>query len=358
MKTYITILAALVIFTGCKKMDIEQGNAKIYLTQITGGVIAVTPANAQIDKVAKTMTYTLGISRSGLQAAEAYQVQFTVDTDNLPAGTVPLQPGDYTLTAGDDKPATQEITIPDGAVQAPLHLTIHESVFSAHPGARLALNVTISNPSKYELNPDLSAATIIIDVVNFLGNYVTVTDQYLKNTQTPFQVTSDSPPLGSCDPYQQTPTDWIVNDAVKIHQYNGKNFGGVDARCWSGRNWLSAGNYDNYTTREILNGKIYQVAELPAGNYRLEYDIAESPGGPGHAALAVSEGTELTDFDQLGTQALAWREFIGDAPRLDFKVNQLQEVAIGFVYDIPVGVQGAYAIRRIELLKQVNVFNE
>jgi hypothetical protein len=350
------VLVAVVV--GCDPIEEEQGTARIYFTQVTGGVATVTPDNVSIDKANKTMTYTFAVSRSGLQPAEGYTVNFAVDNSQVPDGTIALLPEDYTLSTSDGAPVAGEISIPDGKVGKSIRLTIAESVFAANPGGTLALHVRISNASRYAFNDNLSSATLLINVTNFLGAYVDITDDFLKNAKTPFNVTADSPPINKCDPYQQTPTDWVVNDAVKIHEYMGNRYGGVDARCWGGRNWLSAGNYDVYQTRSILDGKIYQTMDLPAGNYRIRYTIGENPGGEGHAALAVAQGSSLPNFADLATAAVAHTEFIATAPGLDFTLAEASTVSLGFVYNIPIGVQGSYAISEIKLSKQNNVFND
>lgn len=357
MKLY-KLLSTLLLSAGiiaCESLSKEEGNAQIYITGSINGIAEIAPEDVTIDKENKTMTYTFGIHRSGLQSAEEFTVDCRVDNSLVPEGTVPLSEGEYTLSTKDG--AFHEIMeIAKGSLSKNIYLTIPEEVFLKHDGQKMAVHVSISNPSRYELNAALSTLDIVIDVNNFLGTYEDITESILKNYKSPFDVTLDSPPVGSCDPYQHTPTDWIVNDAVKIHAYQGKMYGGVDARCWGDRNWLSAGNYDFYQDKGILNGKIYQIVELTPGEYKVEYEIAEAAGGPGHAAVAVALGEKLPDFDQKDEKCLAWEEFT-TSTNIKFSINDETKYALGFMYNIPKGVQGAYAIKAIKVKRQTNVFN-
>lgn len=354
LNNIIAMMAIALSIVACDMADKEEGVAVIYLTGGLNGMAEVAPKDAVIDKEAKTMTFAFGISRSGLQEAKGYTVNFEVDNSKVPSGTVALAASEFTLHMAGET-VGQQIRVEDGEVQKCLYLTIPEEVFLRNDGKKMAVHVSLSNPSAYELNPALSELNIVIDVINFLGAYEDITSKTLKNTTSPFDVTLDSPPLGSCEPYQHTPTEWTVNDAVKIHYYEGKWHGGVDARCWGNRNWLSAGNFDFFTERQVLDGKIYQSVELSAGDYRIEYDIAESAGGTGRAALVVAEGNTLPDFNKKETEAIVWQEFIATTS-LNFDIEEEGLHSIGFVYYIPKGVQGSYAIKSIKLKRKINVF--
>lgn len=351
----ISILILSASITACESLLKETGNAKIYITGSTDGVAEITPEDVTINKEAKTMTFTFGIHRSGLQAAEAFTVDCEVNNSLIPNGIIPLSEKEYILSTSDG-PINEIIQIDKNSVGKNLFLTISEDVFIKNNGGKMGIHISISNPSKYELNTELSNLDIIINVAIFLGTYEDITESVLKNFKSPFEVTLDSPPLGSCDPYQCTPTDWTVNDAVKIHAYEGKMFGGVDARCWGNRNWLSAGNYDFYTEKDILNGKIYQTCELTTGEYKIEYEIGEAAGGPNHALVAVAKGKELPDFTEKDEKAIAWEEFT-TSTSMNFSIDKTAEYSIGFIYNIPKGVQGAYAVNSIRIKRQTNVFD-
>lgn len=358
MKLFKTITAAITLsisITACESLPKEDGFAKIYLTGGTNGLAEITPADVSINKEEGTMKYIFGISRSGLQTAEPFSVNYQIDNSLIPEGTVPLADGEYTLSAIDgDLDGT--IKVEKGETKKALYLTIPKEVFIQNSGNKIALHLSIADPTSYELNSTLSKLDIVIDVTNFLGAYEDITEATLKNHKSPFEVTLDSPPLGSCDPYQHTPTEWIVNDAVKIHSYQGKLYGGVDARCWGNRNWLSANNFDFFNEREIINGKIYQNIELPIGKYNIEYEIGETAGGVNHAALIVAKGNTLPDFDKK-EESIAWQEFTA-ATNMEFEITKnTEKVSIGFIYNIPKGVQGAYAIKSIRIKQQINVFN-
>lgn len=358
MKLYKTLLSVAVVamgITACESLPKEEGIARIYFTGNTNGVAEIGPGDVTIDKEGKTMTFAFGISRSGLQSAAPFTVNCEVDNTKVPDGTIPLTDSEYTLHTKEGE-MEQALRVGKGELGKTLYLTIPEEVFVRNNGKKIAVHLTLSEPSLYELNPSLADMDIVVDVVNFLGAYEDITESVLKNFKSPFDVTLDSPPLGSCEPYQHTPTEWIVNDAVKIHSYQGKMYGGVDARCWGNRNWLSAGNFDFFTEREILNGKIYQTVELTPGQYVIEYEIGEASGGPGHAVLAVAPGEDLPDFDKKEKETIAWRDFTAGTS-LNFAIEGNQKVSMGFIYYIPKGVQCVYAISAIRVKRQINVFN-
>lgn len=360
MKIHKIILSALVIavsIIACESLPKEEGIAKIYFTGGSNGVAEISPADVSIDKENKTMTFAFGISRSGLQPAIGFTVNCEVDNTLVPANTVPLSEDEYTLSTKDGE-MQSTIKFGNDERSKTLYLTVAEEVFARYNGKKLAVHLRMSAPSHYELNASLSEMDIVIDVLNFLGAYEDITESVLKNFKSPFEVTLDSPPLGSCDPEQHTPTEWTVNDAVKIHKYNGKMHGGVDARCWGNRNWLSAGNFDFFNDREVINGKIYQTAKLEAGQYSIEYEIAEAFGGPNHAALVVAAAETLPDFDKKEEESIASQEFT-TGTSMSFGLEQDETtVSIGFVYYIPKGVQGSYAISSIRVKRQINVFNQ
>lgn len=354
-KIILSIVALTASIIACESLPKEEGIAKIYFTGGTNGVAEISPDDVIIDKENKTMTFAFGISRSGLQPTIGFTVNCEIDNTKVPANTVPLSENEYTLSTKDGEMGNT-IKFNNEETSKTLYLTVSEETFAKYNGKKMAIHLHMSEPSLYELNASLSDMDIVIDVINFLGAYEDITESVLKNFKSPFEVTPDSPPLGSCDPEQHTPTEWIVNDAVKIHLYNGKMHGGVDARCWGNRNWLSAGNFDFFNEKEVLNGKIYQTAKLVAGQYRIEYEIGESFGGPNHAALVITNGETLPDFDQKEKETIACHEFTAGTSK-DFSLEEDKTVSIGFVYYIPKGVQCAYAISSIRVKRQINVFN-
>lgn len=356
MKNRLLIFAfvALTALYACDKIVEEEGISKIYLTNINEGVTPITVENVSIDKENKIIKYAFGINVSGFSQKETFSVDFYIDNSILPEGTIALEPTEYALTTKNGEVVPETFVLSKGEA---LYLEISEEVLKQHATDKLGLGVQLANATKYELSEKLSSTSFVVDASKFMGSYLDVTDLYLKNTKSPYNKTPDSPPDNGFDAYHQTPTDWIVNDAVKIHQYtNGKYYGGLDGRGWGGfRSWLSISNYD-HTDIPIINGKIYQTTQLPAGQYSIEYEIKESFGGEGKVAWVVNEGNELVDFDSLDS-AIAWKEFVDPDP-LYFSLPTETTVSIGVVCNIPTGSQHSYGFVDVKLSRLMTAFDD
>jgi len=145
-----------------------------------------------------------------------------------------------------------------------------------------------------------------------------VTRTYLKNTGPDVQYSSwDGKRWGNL-------SDWIVNDAIK----NASGYGGYELRSGKGIISMEAG----WGLPAVLNGKIYQSVELPAGNYRFEIDL-NSNGAAGVKYLAVNRGSTLVDFDKVTTQSLSYAEI--SVKEVLFTLNENATVSIGFVCNLP-----------------------
>lgn len=118
--------------------------------------------------------------------------------------------------------------------------------------------------------------------------------------------------------------DWIVNDAIK----NAAGYGGYELRSGKGIISMEAG----WGLPAVLNGKIYQTFDLPAGNYRFEIDL-NSNGSVGVKYMAVNRGTQLVDFDKVTTQSLAYAEIA--TGEISFTLNETSTISLGFVCNLP-----------------------
>lgn len=346
--------AALTTLYACDKIVEEDGISRIYLTNINEGVTSITTENVSIDKENKIIKYAFGINVSGFSQKGTCSVDFHIDNSILPEGTIALEPAEYTLTTKNGETVPETFVLSKGEA---LYLEISEEVLKQHATDKLGLGLKLANATKYELSENLSSTSLVVDASEFMGSYLDVTDLYLKNTKSPYNKTPDSPPDNGYDGYHQTPTDWVVNEAVKIHQYtNGKYYGGLDGRGWGGfRSWLSISNYD-YPHIPILNGKIYQTTQLPAGQYSIEYEIKESWGGEGKVAWVVNESNELVDFNLLNS-SIAWKEFVNTVP-LYFNLDTETTVSTGLVCDIPSGFGShAYALVDVKLSRLMTAFD-
>jgi hypothetical protein len=172
-----SLLFVIAINYSCKKDELgyieKNVPPLIYLTNTVDGKvnIAASNKNVVIDKVAKTATAYLGINRSGIQDKEAYSVKFATSTSNLPGGVVPLSANDYTVIAPGKTGSVGTIDVPAGETSSEFSIKISKAVFDANAGKKIGLTVTLSEPSKYELNTKLSSAPVIIDVSSFANSF-------------------------------------------------------------------------------------------------------------------------------------------------------------------------------------------
>lgn len=336
-KITLGILACNLLFlTSCEKdelKNLESITPKVYLTQINGGTINLTPGKVIIDKEQKVIKALLGINRSGNQAREAYSVELISENNNLPAGTIPL---------ASDMLSGSRVEVPAGKAGGSFYLTIPKTVLDENQGKKLGLRIRIANPSNYELNEQLATANIILDVNNFADRSVDVTAKYVKNAGNPFKRTDSGSRFGLL-------ADWTVNDAVK--NMEGGTKGGFDSHNNGG--WMSL---ERWGTPAIPNGKIYQTAELPAGKY--SFEIVSFDGSPGYtvkdqAFVAVAAGDTLPDATNI-TEALAAAPF--NAPKAAFTLPANQTVSFGIAANF-VQESQYFRIKQVRLLQFVNIFD-
>jgi len=170
-----------------------------------------------------------------------------------------------------------------------------------------------------------------------------VTGLYLKNAGPGFTRTADDtrPIVEDWSWVFYNPSDWIVNDAMKV--YDG--YGGLEYR-W-GRNRLGANMWD----QSIINGKIYQATTMPAGKYEVYIDISETYlSYPNEAFLVVSKGNDFLNHAELGTKALAYIDWHGmemTTAVIGFELAEQTDVSIGLLFYIDRSSRSGYTISRI-----------
>ena len=183
---FTAILGVLfIVFHSCDKddSDTKWGKSKIYMPQasiLNGGLSNEYPVpfnsdpinkNYEFDSISKVLKIGLGVYRSGLETLEGFSVKVQVDIDasniaaqNTNRGLV-LPAETYSLPS--------EISVENGERQNSFFLTVDlKKLVDTNPGnasKRLILVVSLSNPSKYELNDKLSKTTIIINASSMLG---------------------------------------------------------------------------------------------------------------------------------------------------------------------------------------------
>lgn len=176
-----------------------------------------------------------------------------------------------------------------------------------------------------------------------------VTKTYLKNAGPGFAGTEapDYSKDNVMEGLKKTPTDWTVNDAVKI--YDG--WGGIDQR-W-GRNRICVVNWDA-SDKLILNGKIYQTVTLLAGKYSLSVnfgEIAADKGVTEHCYMVINKGNQnMPDWSDKHT-AFRYTD-VGVDTTIEFDLTEQTPVAIGFLYNFSsLGEKCAYGFDWIKLHK-------
>lgn len=173
-------LLALFFFglNSCEEADSEKewGIAKVYMPQaaIKSGAHSnyeVPSGTSEFNKnyfiENNNIKVVLGVYRSGLQELESFSVDVAVRADTLNqlitdgtlADAVALPDDTYTL------PGT--LTVASGERESIFYLSIdRQKLMNDYPsyvGMRLALAVSIANPSKYELNRSLSTTIVIVN---------------------------------------------------------------------------------------------------------------------------------------------------------------------------------------------------
>jgi hypothetical protein len=187
------ISAALIIFTtvmacftSCVEDDKEWGYAKIYMPQAAisnGGLDNTYPVpmsgnpstqNYIIDGETNTLKILLGVYRSGLQELEAYSVKVFADvtaTADAVANTnkgVALPSDAYALPS--------EVSVDNGQRENTFYLSVDLNKLIAdypdYAANQLVLVVGISDPTRYELNEELSKTTVVIKGSEFLPTVI------------------------------------------------------------------------------------------------------------------------------------------------------------------------------------------
>ena len=172
------------INAGCKKPDSETkfGYTYIYIPQSTvsdgqnnfypvpTGIDSLT-YNYSVDTTKKIVNVFLGVTRSGLQAANGYSVSLSTnaDTVNSLIGQVLALNTDSTVTSATLLPDSayslpKTVIVPSGSNATNFNLVINEQILKTYANQIVVLYVSLSNPSQYMLSPTNSQVIITIDV--------------------------------------------------------------------------------------------------------------------------------------------------------------------------------------------------
>lgn len=171
--------AALLALTACESEE-EWGVRKIYMPQAAmwnGGLTNEYPVpmpDMPVDnyRIAQdgTLEVILGVYRSGLGDLAGYEVEVFVDDEATARAAAATSRGIELPRTFCTLPA--KVSVPDGDRQETFDLKIDlPGLIEKHPEYnknRMVLVVGIRNPSRWELNEQLSRTTVIIEGSSFL----------------------------------------------------------------------------------------------------------------------------------------------------------------------------------------------
>ena len=332
-KSGLWVLATLMISLWSCEDPVEDeafGISKVYMPQAGINLGADNNYYNELDPANGDTSIVVGIYRSGLAALEEVTVDLEIDSDTLEAAMAYAQTPDGSgdtyyyyrnghLLNPDYYTLPDHITIPDGSREATVELTINKEAIYSDPAwvdDYFILPVRITNPSKYELNEDLSLTMVVIKR-NF--ETVDITSDYLTNYSEPFEYAEwDGSRWGNL-------ADWITNDNMK----NAGGYGGYEWRNGSiGVLSMEAG----WGLPAVPNGKIYQTFTLTPGFYTFEVEL-DANGSAGTKYMVVSTGDTLPDFSNVADEAIVYTDIANQA--ITFYVEEESQISLGFVCNLP-----------------------
>ncbi len=173
-----SFILVLLVLAACKQETIQgiktTEAVKVYFpdAEKTSGLIeAIAKTKMVVDSVAQTVNFPVPVYRGGFSDLQSFTVDASVDNSaiaaliqsgDLPANTVVLNPDSYTLTQKDS--LTKDNNILKGKVTT----MVKKSSLNGYAGKIVALGLKISNPSKYEVNEELNKVIIYFSVDDLL----------------------------------------------------------------------------------------------------------------------------------------------------------------------------------------------
>lgn len=178
MRKYIFIIAAVIaaMLTSCEKQP-QWGFKLIYMPQaaISNNLDHEypVPMSGQQDKnyalKGGKLDVFLGVYRSGQGDLQAYSVD--VYYDPVLSGAAAASAADRVAIPLNYLHFPDKVSVEDGSRQKTFNLTVDLAALkAAHPeyaGKMLVAAIGIANPSKYELNEEISKTIIVIDSSKF-----------------------------------------------------------------------------------------------------------------------------------------------------------------------------------------------
>lgn len=168
----------LVGLIGCKKGDggLDYGFAYVYMPQSlqSGGsnIVYNVPAgfdsatyNYSIDVSTNKLNVMLGVSCSGKLSNNGYSVNITTNADTVNEAIATGSLGNNTVLLPDNfYTLPQTVTVPSGQYQSAFYLSVDINQLKTLSGKKAALAVSLTNPTKVQLNPANAETIVLIDV--------------------------------------------------------------------------------------------------------------------------------------------------------------------------------------------------
>ena len=351
--------------TSCRKDDSKKefGFSKIYMPQAiakSGGTNNLYPVpsgidsstyNYRVNTTDKKIDVILGATLSG-PSTEAYSVDIKVNNDTVQRmlstkvldSTHMLMPASmYSL------PTSLDVSKGSRSGTFNLAIDIAQLKMNTYAGKKLVLAVKLDNSTKaalkYELNPALSTTIVVVDVnALVIGPAVNITTQYIKNAGNPFVASAFQPSQTRWGNLR----DWNTNAAARSHG----GFGGFSSDNGGVMNMESG-----WGSPQILNGKIYQTLNLPAGRYAFDFSGGNWSGGEHFIkdsayAIAAPNLDTLPDYRDIRTHTSISYQLLTKSPQAPvvFQLSAPTKVTVGVVVNYVQTEQGFKS-------KQVMLYN-
>lgn len=225
----------------------------------------------------------------------------------------------------------------DGVMRSTTKDTVHHyySDYSEYNVTMTVKGITMK-PVKYELPIKI---------------WQNITKDYIKNPGNPFLRSDDrTSVVGNL-------ADWLITDNLKTTKSGGKYYGGyvknieIDGEVYMGV-------MDFFSPDAVLNGKIWQTIQLPAGSYRMTAKPIMFTG-ENDCYFAVVKGKEMPDAENMESNTVINKLFFNSITpnedmELNFVLNEPMEVTLGFVVNTqapPKGVFNELVIQNVGLYK-------
>ena len=347
LKYIFPVMMAIALFS-CKKDDskLPYGFSKIYMPQaiyLSGGVNNNYPVpsgsdsstyNYYLDTKSARLNVILGATLSG-PSSGAYSVDIKVNNDTIQQlfDSKVMDTAVYKLMPASMYTIPTKLDVAQGSRSGTFDLSIDigDLKSSDYVGKFLVLAVKIANPTQYALDTGLSTTIVVVDVNSLvIGPAIDITAQYILNPGNPFIAS------GMNGSRWGTLKNWQVNAAAASHGgYGGYSSDGDGQTMDLESGWGSA---------QILNGKIFQTINLPAGTYTFDPSGGswKWQGTKDPAYIVVAPGLDtLPDYANIpGNAAISYQVVAQPQTKASFQLTAAGKVTVGVVVNYIQDQQG------------------